>query len=659
MKTKLLTIGIMSMSLALFAQVKNDLSDVPNLLTEKKVINAADAFDLFTNNEHTFMGDFTVEVKAKVTSADQRGLDVEAKTATGKGFRVVTTPTQIINQPLTRESTVLKDALDNAATSNSFRYVVKNNKLDLYRNNLLVNTQPLDIQLLGNLNMISKNNSEFNEGNFESGMFGGWTDPGVGATVAVVDKPVTSPETEQESKRCLQVFYGSGLNSVDVVSIFVMGVEPNSTYELNYKYLPYLKNQPASGGYNIKVGVYNDPSTTSAMGANIHNGYQGNTTSTVDPKWNNASPIRFVTNESMEYVIIRIIAINNPCRIYFDDFVVTKTEYPTEYPAFKSIPANEADSKVDKTGIYNPINLLADRNPGFENSQNTTNPNANNAGAVLPTDSTMWFSNQSVGGGTGGARVLTDSKGGTEGTKCYLGRFESSYTYFGYKLPTLKPKTAYKASFDLVSAKTPSNGKRFYLSVSTTKSASGTGNVILNSKVAQLGSTLYVGTDTAKYEVRRPEIAFITPDTVPATGLYMNWNILDTGDFLFNVDRMTLVEQEDVVFEPKGTLKIGKNFFSGSADMEIESIKIVDSAVSPVDETALAKNYDTFKSISFNNGQLYISGLSNEKLSIVDIAGREVFSTFVYNSTESISLKLNKGVYLAKTATKTAKFFVK
>jgi len=271
----------------------------------------------------------------------------------------------------------------------------------------------------------------------------------------------------------------------------------------------------------------------------------------------------------------------------------------------------------------------------------------------------MWFSNQSVGGGTGGARVLTGSLGGTEGTKCYLGRFESSYTYFGYKLPTLKPKTAYKASFDLVSAKTASNNKRFYLGVSTTKSASGTGNVILNSKVAQLGLTLYVGTDTAKYEVRRPEIAFITPDTVPATGLYMNWNILDGGDFLFNVDRMTLVEQEDVVFGPKGTLKIGKNFFTGSAEMEIESIKIVDSAVSPVDETALAKNYDTFKSISYNNGHLYISGLTNEKLSIVDISGREVFSTFVNNTTESINLKLNKGIYLAKTATKTAKFFVK
>lgn len=659
MKTKLLALGMMSMSFGLFAQVKSDLSDVPNLLTEKKVINAADAFDLFINKDHTLSGDFTLEVKAKVTSADQRGLDVEAKTATGKGFRMITTPTQIINQPLTKESTLIKDALDNAAAVNAYRYVVKNNKFSLYRNNLLVNTQPLDIMQLGNLNLISKNNSEFNEGNFESGVFGGWTDFGVGATVNIADKPITSPETEQAAGRCMHISFSGGLNSVDVVSYYVMGVEPNSTYELNYKYLPYLKNQPASGGYNIKVGVYNDPSTTTSMGANIHNGYQGGTTSTIDPKWNNASTIRFVTNESMEYVIIRIIAINNPCNIYFDDFVLTKVEYPTEFPAFKTIPANEVDNKANKTGIYNPINLLADRNPGFENSQNTTNPNTNNAGAVLPTDSTMWFSNQSVGGGTGGARVLTGSLAGTEGTKCYLGRFESSYTYFGYKLPVLKPKTAYKMSFDLVSAKTPSNGKRFYLGISTTKSASGTGNVNLNSKVTQLGSTLYVGTDTAKYEVRRPEIAFITPDTVPATGLYMNWNILDGGDFLFNVDRMTLLEQEDVVFNPKGTIKIGKNFFSGSAEMEIESIKITDSAVTPVDETAVAKTMGTFKSIWYNNGQLIIGGLSNEKLSIVDIAGREVFSTVVKNDTETIRLNLNKGVYLAKTANKTAKFVVK
>jgi len=658
MKTRLLAIGMLSLSLSMSAQVKNDLSDVPNLLPAKKVIDAVDAFDLFTNKDYSLFGDFTLELKAKVTSADQRGLDVEARTATGNGFRVITTPSQIINQPQTKQSVVIKDGLDNASATNTFRYVVKDNKFNLYRNDMLVNVDPLNIQLLGNINLISKNSSEFNTGTFDQGIFESWTDYGIGATVKMTDTPTTSPESTQETNRCLDIAIPAGLNGIDVVSSIVMGVEPNATYELNYRYLPYLRNQPAYG-YNLTVGVYDNPSATSSLKANWHNGYQGDATSTVDPKWTSAAPLRFVTTEGMEYVYIRIIARNNACHMYFDDFTLTKVEYPTEFPTFKTIPSGETDNIENKTGIYNPINLLADRNPGFENSINTTNPNANKSGAVLPSDSTMWFSNNSVGGGTGGARVLTASKNGTEGTKCYLARFESGYTYFGYKLPVLKPKTAYKASFDLVSSKTASNGKRFFLSVSTTKSASGTGNVTLNSKVAQLGETLYVGTDTAKYEVRRPEIEFITPDTVPATGLYMNWNILDTGDFLFNVDRMTLVEQEDVVFEPKGTLKIGKNFFGGSADMEIESIKFVNSAVTPGDETATSNPLADFKGIRYEKGKLYLNGLGDEQISIFDTTGRQVFTAAVSENTSTLNITLNKGIYIVKSTSKVGKFIVK
>lgn len=645
MKKTLLFAGLFLLTGGMMAQSIPNFTDVPNLLASPKVINTSDVFDIFENRDFKVSGDYAIEVQAKMTSVDKRGLDVEAKDANGTGFRIVTTPTGQIDWSKSLTPIIVANNQSNIEKKNTFQYVMKNNVLKLYRDGLLVN-DTLKAKIVEPISLMSNNG-------FDDGL-GEWTDMGTGGNCSVVDTAkvlkgsTDTAEIKIPANKCLKVSFAAGLNNVEIISVFVFGFKPG-TYALNYKYLPYKKQH--SGGYNITVGVYN--ADVKLAPDAWHNGFVGGLTNTVDPKWVEAAPIRFVVPEGVEYVTVKIKAQNNACAMYFDDFNISKLEYPDQFPTFKTIPTEEADNMTAKTGIYNAINLLADRNPGFESSLTTTSPNVNVSGAVLPADSTMWFSNNSPGGSTGGARVLTGSLNRTEGDKCYLGRFESGYTYYGYKLPTLKPNTAYKASFDLVSSKTASNNKRFYLSVSTTKSASGTGCVVLNSKVAQVGLTLYVGTDSAKYEKRRPEIEFITPAVMPETGLFMNWNLLDGGDFLFNVDRMTLVEQEAVAFEPKGKITIGKNFFAGAANIEIESIKYT-SDFSTSTPSVLGNN----GSIIYYSGKLEVKNTSAQKIEIFSITGKKLFDKNLNSNTETFNINLQSGIYIAKAGNKIAKLIV-
>lgn len=86
-------------------------------------------------------GDYTLEIKAKVASATGRGLDVDTRAATGKGFRTSLDATSLDwTVPLVKP--VPLTSSDNTMDQ-VFRYAVKGNQVHIYQNGVFITSKNL------------------------------------------------------------------------------------------------------------------------------------------------------------------------------------------------------------------------------------------------------------------------------------------------------------------------------------------------------------------------------------------------------------------------------------------------------------------------------------------------------------------------------------
>ena len=660
MKKYLLTLGLVPFLNVTLAQDKSDLSDVPELLSSPISIASWDGIDVYTNNQFSLDKDYTLEVVASVEEAERRGMDIEAKSLSGEGFRIFITPDNIYNAPFKFNiKSIVETEIENWDL-NRYRITMSDNVAKIFRNGELLSIH--DKVYLEGINCINDNDATFNNGAFEEGLFEGWTAQGVGETVEILEKPITNPESEQELNNCLHVSFPGGLNGVDAVSNLILGLKPGATYDLSYRFLPYLRNNPG-GGNNITVGVYADNSSLTSLVAAWHNGFAYNATSEEDPKWTDYT-MRFTMPENLDFVYLRIIARNNPCNIYFDDFAITEVEYPTDFPEFKEIPADEVHDREANTGIYNKTNLLWDHDPGFEYSQHNGSFNSTEDG-VLPKEEARWFANGNLNG-PGDARTLDTSLStgydNVEGNMVAMIRYDYTYNYFSLKLPLerLKPNSAYKIRYRAHAFKAPSNNFQYYFRVS--EDINGV-NKIYNSVLATVPEFVNDDPETEEDETFRNsefvELPFFTPVEMPEN-IYATFRIKNKADILFGVDEFVLVESAED-YEPKGKITIGKNFYAGIGVMNIESVKCVETAYLPDDnEGASINNVENeMLNLSYNNGILSFYSDADGKIEIYDMAGINLFNSIISEGDQRIAISLNTGVYVAKINDKTVGFVVK
>lgn len=659
MKKQLLTTGFLSLITVASAQEKSDLSQVPNLLSSPKVIETSDEVDLFVNKEFELDGDYTLEVKAKVLEVDKRGMDIEAKSALGEGFRMVVAPDCFLDASKTFGLVSLKDNMNNTVNK-TFRFMMFNDEVQVFHNNELLGKAAKTT--LEGFNVMNANDAQFDAGVFDGGVFEGWTAGGVGETIEVVDVPTTSPASEQAANRCLHVAFPAKLNNVEVANNMILGLKPGATYDFSYRFLPYLRNAPG-GGYNMTIGVYADPSSLTSLVAAWHNGYAYAAGVETDPVWTNYT-MRFTVPDDLEYAFIRIIARNNPCNIYFDDFAIKEVEYPSDFPEFKEIPADEAHDRAANTGIYNKTNLWWDYDPGFEYSTHNGSFNATETG-ILPKEESRWFANGNLNG-PGDARTLDTSLStgyhDVEGKMVGMIRYDYTYEYFSLILPKdrMKPNTAYKARFRMHAFKAPSNNKQFYFRVGD--NVKGNSGNIYNSVLVTIPE--YIADDKETTDVNEEtrnseyaEISFYTPHVLP-DNMYATLRIKEKADILFGVDEFTLVEAA-YDYAPKGQISIGKSFFAGSANMEIESIKYTPGAYYPAEYTGISDAKANAKAnVHYANGVLMVAGVNGNRIEVSTLAGAQVFVAPIAAESQSYHVALAPGVYIAKTGNSVRKIIV-
>ncbi|CAD0003654.1 glycosyl hydrolase [Flavobacterium chungangense] len=87
--------------------------------------------------------EFTLEVKAKINSAQGRGLDVEVKNTSGLGFRTSLDKTTFNHSTVLSAIENLSTSIDNAQEQ-TYRYVVKNSLVNIYQDGHYLISKPLD-----------------------------------------------------------------------------------------------------------------------------------------------------------------------------------------------------------------------------------------------------------------------------------------------------------------------------------------------------------------------------------------------------------------------------------------------------------------------------------------------------------------------------------
>jgi len=107
---------------------KKDLSEL--IMESKKTINSS-LQDISVLTPFNPVNDFSVEVKTRINAVEGRGLDIEARTASGKGFRVSLDKTSAsYTAPLVSSNEI--SPADNS-TDQTYRIAVKDNKVHVYR----------------------------------------------------------------------------------------------------------------------------------------------------------------------------------------------------------------------------------------------------------------------------------------------------------------------------------------------------------------------------------------------------------------------------------------------------------------------------------------------------------------------------------------------
>jgi hypothetical protein len=111
------------------------------LVSQKKTIDASGK-DVFSVTPFDPSGEYSIEVKTKINAATGRGLDIEARAKTGKGFRMSINETSIqATSPLNNPQTI--SFADNSREQ-TYRFAVEGDQVHVFRGVQYIGTQNLD-----------------------------------------------------------------------------------------------------------------------------------------------------------------------------------------------------------------------------------------------------------------------------------------------------------------------------------------------------------------------------------------------------------------------------------------------------------------------------------------------------------------------------------
>jgi len=145
------------------------------------------------------------------------------------------------------------------------------------------------------------------------------------------------------------------------------------------------------------------------------------------------------------------------------------------------------------------------------------------------------------------------------------------------------------------------------------------------------------------------DFKFACPDASKDYYLVFMKNV---ASFSINIDRFLLEKDESY---PLNTLRVGKLFYHGAADIEISSIKYVDGAYVP-GASGVSQNME-LQSAYYQNGMIHIQDAQNERLKVYNLTGNVLVSQMV-NGTMTVPVNLTKGVYIMTLDNKVRKFII-
>lgn len=150
-----------------------DLDD--KLLTEKKEINTTGK-SVFSLTPFDPPAEYSIEVKTKINSAEGRGLDIEARSNKGKGFRV-SLDSESMNWNTSLADSEYIESVENT-DAHIYRFAVQSDKVHIYRDKEYIGTGNADyVKDVGN------NDTETElTGNYGSDVIGEWAGPSLAGT---------------------------------------------------------------------------------------------------------------------------------------------------------------------------------------------------------------------------------------------------------------------------------------------------------------------------------------------------------------------------------------------------------------------------------------------------------------------------------------------
>lgn len=245
---------------------KAELEDV--LLGGKQIFNTTEK-QMLTISPFDPPRDYSLEVKTRVNAAVGRGLDIEARSKTGMGFRVSLDPTSINwTSELTNQNEI---AIVDNLQEQVYRFAVENDKVHIYREKEYIGTRDLVL-----IKDIQANDQEAEvAGTFGADIMGAWAGPngtgtaaptayGWSSTIAVpwnvvgggsgvrYEQVTHALEAGGTFSGRLMTIRWDGAPIASAVYMYPVTLEANSTYELSFLY-EYWSN--ATSAQTITAGI--------------------------------------------------------------------------------------------------------------------------------------------------------------------------------------------------------------------------------------------------------------------------------------------------------------------------------------------------------------------------------------------------------------------
>ncbi|OIP84389.1 MAG: hypothetical protein AUK44_02725 [Porphyromonadaceae bacterium CG2_30_38_12] len=410
-----------------------DLSTSP-LIGSTTLNYASGTRNMTQNTSFAPVGDYTVEVKAKIMSAAVKGFFLETRNSSRNGFRVSINSNGVDEYSalnFTNETPIsnISSTANDADTYHTFRFAVEGTNVHIYRDGVYVTTTT--IQGIYNDNLLKDNN-----GNFESADVSMWN-------FLTAGQGITNNAGEFKTGGGAMKLVNSGTTTVQS-QLTIKGLLPNTTYGISF-YAKYLSKSVNKGNmrYELKLGGYDGTGTFIKNSSSTNNNIVSNPTNTMDPllaTWT-LNTKQFTTGAADSVALLDISGWNGNNTYVIDDMVLYETEAtPTLGAAVGSNLVTNGDFATDALGWSAggwPLGAVA--------WAATTDELGNPTGGQLQIKEAKWANNS---GGTY-SKSVTVSANKSYVLSAKTSQWKSATQYIRLVDGPIKVETSYVAAADL------------------------------------------------------------------------------------------------------------------------------------------------------------------------------------------------------------------